>query len=186
MQKMFSGDWSAVIFPDVVGAQLPHVWLSSFDECSPFVVPSELSNPNGSYRHSANSVAARELGTTRQAHSRAAVVPGNITFRKTSAIGFTRFSGRIHAFCVFDSETGARAESFPAYGAWRHKHYLAALLTAFFLAHVFCHRAILAFFGSGTTGEVCQRLGRDWIGCELQGEYEPLQRRRTAQLGMPL
>lgn len=42
------------------------------------------------------------------------------------------------------------------------------------------------FLGSGTTGEVCQRLGRDWIGCELQGEYEPLQRRRTAQLGMPL
>lgn len=42
------------------------------------------------------------------------------------------------------------------------------------------------FIGSGTTGEVCQRLGRQWIGCELQGEYEPLQRRRTAQLGMPL
>lgn len=37
------------------------------------------------------------------------------------------------------------------------------------------------FFGSGTTGEVAQRLGRRWIGCELNREYEPLQRQRTAQ-----
>jgi len=42
------------------------------------------------------------------------------------------------------------------------------------------------FFGSGTTGEVAQRLGRQWIGCEINPEYEPLQRQRTAQHGMPL
>jgi len=40
------------------------------------------------------------------------------------------------------------------------------------------------FFGSGTTGQVAQALGRNWIGCELQEDYEALQRRRTAQTGM--
>lgn len=37
------------------------------------------------------------------------------------------------------------------------------------------------FFGSGTTGDVAQRLGRRWIGCELNRDYESLQRQRTAQ-----
>jgi site-specific DNA-methyltransferase (cytosine-N4-specific) len=40
------------------------------------------------------------------------------------------------------------------------------------------------FLGSGTTGEVAQALGRKWIGCELQRDYETLQLSRTAQLGM--
>lgn len=42
------------------------------------------------------------------------------------------------------------------------------------------------FFGSGTTGEVAQRLGRKWIGCELNPAYVPLQKQRTAQLGIEL
>ena len=42
------------------------------------------------------------------------------------------------------------------------------------------------FFGSGTTGEVAQSLGRNWIGCELNPEYEPLQKARTSQQGLPL
>jgi len=42
------------------------------------------------------------------------------------------------------------------------------------------------FFGSGTTGEVAQRLGRHWIGCELNPDYEPLQRERTTQPGLAL
>jgi len=42
------------------------------------------------------------------------------------------------------------------------------------------------FFGSGTTGQVCNRLGRDWIGIELNREYEPLQKERTGQLGMKI
>jgi site-specific DNA-methyltransferase (cytosine-N4-specific) len=42
------------------------------------------------------------------------------------------------------------------------------------------------FFGSGTTGEVAQRLGRQWIGAELNPDYEPLQKMRTAQTGMAL
>ncbi len=37
------------------------------------------------------------------------------------------------------------------------------------------------FFGSGTTGEVAQRLGRKWIGCELNQAYAALQEKRTKQ-----
>ncbi len=40
------------------------------------------------------------------------------------------------------------------------------------------------FFGSGTTGQVCQQLGRKWIGCEINTDYESLQKDRTAQKGM--
>jgi site-specific DNA-methyltransferase (cytosine-N4-specific) len=42
------------------------------------------------------------------------------------------------------------------------------------------------FFGSGTTGEVAQKLGRRWIGCELNEQYKPLQDRRVAQTAMIL
>mgnify|MGYP001559402458 CR=1 FL=1 len=42
------------------------------------------------------------------------------------------------------------------------------------------------FFGSGTTGQVAEHLGRKWIGIELNPDYEPLQRERTAQMGIPL
>lgn len=37
------------------------------------------------------------------------------------------------------------------------------------------------FFGSGTTGEVAQNLGRRYIGCELNRDYEALQIQRTRQ-----
>jgi len=37
------------------------------------------------------------------------------------------------------------------------------------------------FFGSGTTGQVAQKLGRWWIGCELNPDYGELQKDRTAQ-----
>lgn len=42
------------------------------------------------------------------------------------------------------------------------------------------------FFGSGTTGQVAQRLGRRFIGCELNPEYEQLQRDRLRQPGLML
>jgi site-specific DNA-methyltransferase (cytosine-N4-specific) len=42
------------------------------------------------------------------------------------------------------------------------------------------------FFGSGTTGQVAQRLGRRFIGCELNRGYEPLQRDRLKQPGLIL
>ena len=40
------------------------------------------------------------------------------------------------------------------------------------------------FFGSGTTGQVCNNLGRNYIGIELNREYEQLQLDRTAQSGL--
>ncbi|SEU36300.1 site-specific DNA-methyltransferase (cytosine-N4-specific) [Burkholderia cepacia] len=42
------------------------------------------------------------------------------------------------------------------------------------------------FFGSGTTGQVAQRLGRRFLGCELNPEYEPLQRDRLRQPSLML
>jgi DNA modification methylase len=40
------------------------------------------------------------------------------------------------------------------------------------------------FFGSGTTGEVAERFGRDYIGIELNEGYKPLQQKRCAQMGL--
>jgi DNA modification methylase len=40
------------------------------------------------------------------------------------------------------------------------------------------------FFGSGTTGEVCIKLGRQYIGCELQENYKALIENRTKQGGL--
>jgi len=42
------------------------------------------------------------------------------------------------------------------------------------------------FFGSGTTGAVAQKLGRQYIGCELNPEYESLQKERLQQTAMEL
>ena len=42
------------------------------------------------------------------------------------------------------------------------------------------------FFGSGTTGQVAQNLGRHWIGCELNPAYKPLQDERLRQPGLIL
>ena len=40
------------------------------------------------------------------------------------------------------------------------------------------------FLGSGTTGMVCQDLGRKWIGFELNEDYAPLIEQRTKQIGL--
>jgi DNA modification methylase len=42
------------------------------------------------------------------------------------------------------------------------------------------------FMGSGTTAQVAQALGRQWIGCELNTEYAPLQLARTAQAALAI
>ena len=42
------------------------------------------------------------------------------------------------------------------------------------------------FMGSGTTAQVAQALGRQWIGCELNPEYEPLQREWTVQAALAI
>jgi DNA modification methylase len=40
------------------------------------------------------------------------------------------------------------------------------------------------FMGSGTTAQVSQDLGRQYIGCELNPAYEKLQKKRTAQTSL--
>ena len=40
------------------------------------------------------------------------------------------------------------------------------------------------FMGSGTTAQVAQDLGRQYIGCELNPEYGKLQKKRTAQASL--
>ena len=42
------------------------------------------------------------------------------------------------------------------------------------------------FMGSGTTAEVAQALGRQWVGCELNPEYAPLQQARMAQAALAI
>ena len=42
------------------------------------------------------------------------------------------------------------------------------------------------YFGTGTVGQVAQRLNRQWVGCEINPEYAPLQAQRLAQLGLAL
>ncbi len=42
------------------------------------------------------------------------------------------------------------------------------------------------FMGSGTVASVAQRLGRRWIGAELNPEYIALQAERTRQMGLSL
>lgn len=42
------------------------------------------------------------------------------------------------------------------------------------------------FFGSGTTGQCAEALGRGWVGCELQEDYADLIKERTAQRGLGL
>lgn len=42
------------------------------------------------------------------------------------------------------------------------------------------------FMGSGTTAQVAQDLGRKYLGCELNTEYEKLQQKRLAQQSLEL
>lgn len=39
------------------------------------------------------------------------------------------------------------------------------------------------FFGAGTTGLVSEKLGREWIGCELNPEYAAIAERRIGGVG---
>ena len=42
------------------------------------------------------------------------------------------------------------------------------------------------FMGSGTTAQVAQNLGRQYLGCELNPEYEALQKKRLSQMSLSL
>ena len=43
-----------------------------------------------------------------------------------------------------------------------------------------------SFMGSGTTAQVAQHLGRQYLGCELNPAYKPLQDKRISQLSLEL
>lgn len=42
------------------------------------------------------------------------------------------------------------------------------------------------FIGSGTVGAVAERLGRRWVGLDLNPAYHTLAKDRTRQRGLPL
>jgi site-specific DNA-methyltransferase (cytosine-N4-specific) len=42
------------------------------------------------------------------------------------------------------------------------------------------------FMGSGTTAQVAQKLGRKYLGCELNEDYKTLQDKRLAQQSLEL
>lgn len=42
------------------------------------------------------------------------------------------------------------------------------------------------FMGSGTTAQVAEHLGRQWIGCELQADYLPMQAKLLSQRALAL
>jgi len=42
------------------------------------------------------------------------------------------------------------------------------------------------FMGSGTTAQVAQNLGRQYLGCELNEDYKPLQNKRLSQMSLVL
>ena len=42
------------------------------------------------------------------------------------------------------------------------------------------------FMGSGTTAQVAQHLGRQYLGCELNPEYKTLQDKRLCQMSLEL
>ena len=108
----------------------------------------------------------------------------NIFRLEPSRIIFCRFAYAIHALSILRPKTATRAKPFARHSARRHQHGRSAFLTWFLLSHVSAHGKIITHFGSGTTGQVAQLLGRQWIGCEINESYKPLQDRRTAQTGM--
>lgn len=93
-------------------------------------------------------------------------------------------SDLIKALRVLCAETGLRAEPLALHSAWGNHHHNPATLARFWLAHVFCHGPIVLC--NGTTGQVAQQLGRQWIGCELNPDYAPLQNERLAQTSLVL
>ena len=46
-------------------------------------------------------------------------------------------------------------------------------------------RVLDPFMGSGTVGAVAERLGRRWVGLDLNPAYHQLAKKRTAQRGIP-
>lgn len=110
----------------------------------------------------------------------------NVFRFKPRGIVFRWFAYAIHTLGILCAKATARAKPLTRHSTGRYQHERSAFLTWLLLPHVFAHGEIIARFGSGTTGQVAQALGRNWIGCEINREYERLQRQRTVQMGMVL
>ncbi len=125
----------------------------------------EEQRPNGKLRAPANVKRGDFNGDTNDLHGREA-------FRS-----FTETRNRLSVWTVSTAPySGAHFATFPP-----------ALIEPCILAGSRPGDTVLdPFFGSGTTGEVAGNLGRNWIGCELNPEYAPLQQARTAQGGLAL
>lgn len=125
----------------------------------------EEQRPNGKLRAPANVKRGDFNGDTNDLHGREA-------FRS-----FTETRNRRSVWTVSTAPySGAHFATFPP-----------ALIEPCILAGSRTGDTVLdPFFGSGTTGEVAVNLGRNWIGCELNPEYAPLQQARTAQGGLAL
>jgi hypothetical protein len=51
-------------------------------------------------------------------------------------------------------------------------------------SHVPSAARLTRLIANGTVGEVCERLGRRWVGLELSADYIEIARKRTAQMGL--
>jgi len=106
---------------------------------------------------------------------------------KPSGIMLGWLSYLVHADSIFNAKTGLRTEALALHSTWRNEHNFTALFAVLWLAHIGRHEAIIPrVIENATTGQVAEHLGRQWIGCEIQTDYEPLQKQRTAQRGMCL
>lgn len=117
----------------------------------------------------------------REASKRAEVIPGQIVGTHRADRDESEYdTGRRNRRSVWTVPTqpysGAHFAVFPA-----------ALIEPCILAGSRPGDVVLdPFMGSGTTAQVAQALGRQWVGCELNPEYAPLQQARTAQAALAI
>lgn len=95
---------------------------------------------------------------------------------------FGRTSSFIHALGVINAQAFAAAILFSIPFVGRNHHCGSADNARLGLLCVFAHAYIIPQFnGSGTTGAVALKHGRQYIGCELNADYIELAHRRIQQ-----
>lgn len=166
------------------------VWTGSCP-CQPF---SAAGKGTGTGAHGSFHRQGREKG--RQSH-----LPGNKTHKGTSAYedgaaehrtkaGLVDYAQRVNADDSIAQKRTKRSVwtiATQPYAAAHFATFPEALVEPCVLAGSRPGDVVFdPFFGSGTTGQVAQRLGRRFLGCELNPDYEPLQRDRLRQPGLAL
>jgi DNA modification methylase len=108
---------------------------------------------------------------SRKQAERAVAGKSNPSFLAAMALQVTRRNKRSVWTIATESYSGAHFATFPR-----------KLIEPCILAGSPVGGTVLdIFFGSGTTGQVAQALGRDYIGIDLNSANEPLQRERLRQ-----